>query len=68
MSGWEKQQYVRLGEPASGKIFQQTRDIEPMLVQYWADVVDGGPTSNQHWLNVSCFLGIFCRAKPKGSI
>ena len=60
MAGW--------GEPASGKLFQQTQDIEPMLVQYWADGVDGGLTLNQHWFNVSCFLGIFCRAKPKGSI
>ena len=48
MSGWEKRQYGMLGEPASGKLFQQTRDIEPMLVQYWADVVDSGPPLNQH--------------------
>ena len=33
-----------------------TRDIEPMLGQCWADVVDGGPTLTQHWLNVSCKL------------
>ena len=36
---------------------QQTRDIEAMLGQCWADVVDGGPTLNQHWFNVSCLLG-----------
>ena len=36
---------------------QQTPDIEQMLVQCWADVVDGGPTLNQHWFNVSCLLG-----------
>ena len=47
MAGW--------GEPASGKLFQQTRDIEPMLVQYWADSVYGGLTLNQHWFNVCVF-------------
>ena len=36
---------------------QQTRDIEPMLVQCWASVVDDGPALNQHWVNVSCLLG-----------
>ena len=41
-----------LGEPS-----QQTRDIEPMLGQYWADVVDGGLTLTQHWFSVSCLLG-----------
>ena len=35
----------------------QTRDIEPLLVQCWSNVVDGGPTLNQQWLNVSCLLG-----------
>ena len=35
---------------------QQTRAIEPLLVQCWASVVDGGPTLNQQWLNISCFL------------
>ena len=33
-----------------------TRDIEPMLGQCWADVVDGGPTLTRHWFNVSCLL------------
>ena len=36
---------------------QQTRYIDPMLVHCWASVVDGGPTLDQHWLDVSCFLG-----------
>ena len=36
---------------------QETRDIEALLVQCWASVVDGGPTLNQQWLNVSCLLG-----------
>ena len=35
---------------------QQTRDIEPLLVQCWASVYDAGPTLNQQWLNVSCLL------------
>ena len=61
MSGWEKQQYGRLGEPASGKLFQQTRDIEPILVQYWADGVDGGPTLVQCLVFSWNFLP--CKAK-----
>ena len=36
---------------------QQARDIEPVLGQCWADVVDGGPTSTQHWFNVPCLQG-----------
>ena len=36
---------------------KKTRDIEPMLSQCWADVVESGPTLNQHWFNVSCLLG-----------
>ena len=38
---------------------RKTRDIEPLLVQCWASVVDGEPTLNQQWLNVSCLLGCF---------
>ena len=29
-----------------------------MLDQCWASVVDGGPTLVQHWVDVSCLLGI----------
>ena len=36
-----------------------TRDIKPVLVQYWASVNDGGSTLNQQWLNVSGFAGIY---------
>ena len=36
---------------------QETRDVDQMLVQRWADVVDGGSTLNQHWVNVLRFLG-----------
>ena len=39
------------------KTAQQTRDVEPMLVWCWAIVSDAGPTSTQHWFNVSCLLG-----------
>ena len=38
---------------------QQTQDIDPMLVQCWASVVDGGPTLDQHWVDVLCLLGIY---------
>ena len=33
---------------------QQTRYIEPLLVQCWPAVYDVGPTMNEQWLNVSC--------------
>ena len=36
---------------------QQTRDIDPMLDQCWASVVDGGQTLVQHWVDVSFLLG-----------
>ena len=35
---------------------QQARDIQPRLVQCWPSVYDAGPTLNQPWLNVSCFV------------
>ena len=41
---------------ASVKTSPQTRDVDPMLVYSWLDVVDGGPTLGQHWFNVSCLL------------
>ena len=36
---------------------QKTRYIDSMLVQCWDSVEDGGPTFNQHRINVSCLLG-----------
>ena len=36
---------------------QQARDAESMLFRCWATVEDGGPTSKQHWHNVSCLPG-----------
>ena len=37
-------------------LFQQTRDVYPMMFQCRNDVVDSGPTLNHHWLNVPCLL------------
>ena len=28
--------------------------INPVLTKCWASVVDGGPTLDQHWVDVSC--------------
>ena len=42
---------------------QQTRDVDPMLVQCWASVADGGPTLNQHRVHVPCFLVRLCGAE-----
>ena len=36
---------------------QQTRGVQPMLCQWWASAVGGGPTLKQHLLNSSCLLG-----------
>ena len=36
---------------------QQTRDIDPMLDQYWSTGYDAAPTSVQHLVDVSCLLG-----------
>ena len=37
--------------------YQQTRDVDPMLVQFWPTIYDAGPASNQHWFNALCLLG-----------
>ena len=36
---------------------QQTRNVDPVLVQCWASVADDGPTLNQQRTNVPCLLG-----------
>ena len=36
---------------------QQTQPLTQCWVNAVPSVVDGGPTSSQHWLNVSCLLG-----------
>ena len=42
----------------TGKTTQQTRDIHPVLVKCWDSVADRGPTLYQHWVNVSCLVGM----------
>ena len=36
----------------------RVQDVESMLVLCWSNVVDGGPTVNQHWYNILCLLDI----------
>ena len=36
---------------------QQTRHVNPMLVECWASVLDVGPILQQHWVDISCLLG-----------
>ena len=48
---------VYAAQVRGGGLVQQTRYIEPLLVQCWSTVYDAGPTLNQQWLNVSCLLG-----------
>ena len=36
---------------------QKTGEIDTMLVQCWASVVDGGPALSQHRVNISIFSG-----------
>ena len=50
---------MRIHRTGHCDISQQTRDIDPMLCQCWASVVDGGPTLAQHWVDVPCLLGYF---------
>ena len=38
-------------------MYQQTRDIKPMLVYSWRNVYAACQTVIQHWFNVSCSLG-----------
>ena len=35
---------------------QQTRDFEPMLGWFWANIADDGPALTHNWLNISCVL------------
>ena len=37
---------------------EQTGGVEPGLVLCWASVADGGLEWDQHWVNVSCLLGV----------
>ena len=42
-----------------------SKHVDPMLVQCWPTICDVGPTSNQHWFNVSCLLGCVQLSKHK---
>ena len=44
------------GEPSRDRLLSFT-NIDPMLFQCCADVEDGGPALEQHWVNASCLLG-----------
>ena len=46
---------------------QQTRDVEPMLVQCWPTVCNSSPTSNQHWFDALCLLVLRSIARWSGS-
>ena len=50
--------YLRL-DPA-----KQTRDIDPMLFQWWSTVCDAGLALKQHWVNVSCLLNLIIILTP----
>ena len=45
------------------QLSQSTRYTDPILVQCWNSVADGGPTLYQHWVGVSCGLGLSHDAK-----
>ena len=33
-------------------------DVDPMLIQRWANVCDVGSTSNQYWVSLLCLCGV----------
>ena len=65
LCGYEMLAYVCLCAVGTS---QQTRGADTMLVRCWADVVDGGPTLNQHCVNVSCLLGSHRGSEAKTSL
>ena len=54
VTNWQNIQH-----PVRFELVMQTRDIEQMLQQYWASVVDFRPTSQQQLVNVLCSLVLF---------
>ena len=42
---------------------QQAQYVGPMLIQWWASVIDGGPTLGQHRANIVCLLGLYVNIK-----
>ena len=65
LCGYEMLAYVCLCAVGTA---QQTRGADTMLVRSWADIVDGGPTLNQHCVNVSCLLGSHQGSEAKTSL
>ena len=37
---------------------QKIQHVKTMFIQCWANVVEGGPTLNKHWIDVSCLHGL----------
>ena len=50
METWQETPHLTSGA-------HQTRHIYPMFDQFWASVVDSGPTLVKHWIDASCLLG-----------
>ena len=42
-------------------VLTKTRVVDAMLFQCWANIVDGGPTLNQHSVNILCLLSFSCK-------
>ena len=51
-----KKQCVIPGKHDRMTLSRQIRHIYSMFDQWWASVVDGGPTLVKHWVDVSCLL------------
>ena len=49
---------TRLQQYAARPAAQQKRGVKPVLIWCWASVADSGPELDQHWVNVSCLLGV----------
>ena len=77
MSGWEKRQYGRLGEPASGKLFQQTllgrrrrwwANIEPTLVKCLVFSVNFLPCKAKRQYLITSKVSRYCLLALQSSI
>ena len=49
---------IRNSSPGDLRPTQRERDVHSKFVECWASVADNEPTLKQHWVNVSCLLGI----------
>ena len=64
MNRWINHQPTHLidGTPVQPHILAlKTRDVHPMLYQWWASVCDAGPPLIQHWVNVFYMLCRCCQ-------